>query len=40
MLKEESGKIQVVFVPQGDLYSKVNKVGNEIDPTRSPDDLA
>ena len=32
MLKEEAGKL--------DLYSKVSNVGNGIDPTRPPDDLA
>ena len=40
MLKEESGKLQVIFGPQGDLYSKISNVGNGIDPTRSHDDLA
>ena len=40
MLKEEAGKLQVVLGPQGDLYSKVSNVGNGIDPTRSPDELA
>ena len=40
VLEEESGKLQVVFVPQGDLKYKVSNVGNEIYPTRSPDELA
>ena len=40
MLNEEAGKLQVVFGPHGDLYSKVSNVGNGIDHTRSPDDLA
>ena len=40
MLKEEAGKIQVVFGPQGYLLSKVINVCNGVDPTRPPDDLA
>ena len=40
MIKEESGKLQVTFGSQGDLYSKVINIGNGIGPTRSPDDLA
>ena len=40
MLKEETGKLQVVFGPQGDLYSKVSNVGNVLYPNRYPDDLA
>ena len=40
MLKEEDGKLQVVLDPQGDPYYKVRNIGNGIDPTRSPDELA
>ena len=40
MNKEEVGKLQVVFGPQGDLYSKVRNFGNGIDPTRPADDLS
>ena len=40
MLKEESDKLRFIFGPLGDLHSKVSNVGNGIDSTSSPYDLA